>query len=39
MIAFIAYVSIFLPREMLTTNLGRNLLVAFALFWFLWMLE
>ena len=39
MIALMAYVSLFLPRETLTTNLGRNLLVAFALFWFLRMLE
>jgi len=39
MIALMAYVSLFLPREMLTTNLGWNLLVAFALFWFLRMLE
>ena len=39
MIFMMAYVSLFLPREMLTTNLGRHLLVAFAIFWFLRMLE
>lgn len=39
MIFVMGYVSLFLPREMLTTNLGKNLLVAFALFWFLRMLE
>ena len=39
MIFVMSYVSLFLPREMLATNLGRSLLVAFALFWFLRMLE
>ena len=39
MIFVMAYLSLFLPREMLTTSLGKNLLVAFALFWFLRMLE
>ena len=39
MILLMAYVSLFLPREMLTTDLGKNLLVAFAVFWFLRMLE
>jgi len=39
MILVMSYVSLFLPKEMLATNLGRNLLAAFALFWFLRMLE
>ena len=39
MIFMMSYVSLFLPREMLTTSLGRSLLIAFALFWFLRMLE
>lgn len=39
MILVVAYVSLFLPHEMLATKLGRNLLVAFALFWFMRMLE
>lgn len=39
MIFVMAYLSLFLPREMLTTHLGRTLLIAFALFWFLRMLE
>ena len=39
MILLMAYVSLFLPREMLTTDLGKNLLAAFAVFWFLRMLE
>jgi hypothetical protein len=39
MIFVMSYVSLFLPREMLSTNLGKNLLIAFALFWFLRMLE
>lgn len=39
MILLMSYVSLFLPREMLTTRLGQILLVAFALFWFLRMLE
>jgi len=39
MISVMAFVSLFLPREMLTTILGKYLLVAFALFWFLRMLE
>jgi hypothetical protein len=39
MIFLMSYVSLFLPREMLTTNLGKNLLIAFSLFWFLRMLE
>ena len=34
-----AYVSLFLRREMLSTGLGKVLLIAFALFWFLRMLE
>jgi len=34
-----AYVSLFHSREMMTTSLGRTLLTAFALFWFLRMLE
>ena len=34
-----AYVSLFLRREMLYTTLGNVLLIAFALFWFLRMLE
>ena len=39
MIFVMSYVSLFLPKEMLATRLGRNLLVAFSLFWFLRMLE
>jgi hypothetical protein len=39
MILVMSYVSLFLPQEMLTTSLGKSLLVAFALFWFLRMLE
>lgn len=39
MIFMMSYVSLFLPREMLTTDLGKSLLVAFALFWFFRMLE
>lgn len=39
MIFMMAYVSLFLSREMLTTSLGSLLLVAFALFWFFRMLE
>lgn len=39
LIFVMSYVSLFLSREMLTTNLGRNLLFTFALFWFLRMLE
>lgn len=39
MILVMSYVSLFLPQEMLTTDLGKSLLVAFALFWFLRMLE
>jgi hypothetical protein len=39
MIFVMAYLSLFLPKEMLTTSLGKNLLAAFALFWFLRMLE
>lgn len=39
MIFMMAYVSLFLPQEMLTTSLGSLLLVAFALFWFFRMLE
>ena len=39
MIFLMAYVSLFLPHEMLTTSLGDTLLVAFALFWFFRMLE
>lgn len=39
MIFVMSYVSLFLPREMLTTHLGKTLLVAFALFWFFRMLE
>ncbi len=39
LIFVMSYVSLFLSQEMLTTNLGKNLLVAFALFWFLRMLE
>ena len=34
-----AYVSLFLRREMLSTTLCNVLLIAFALFWFLRMLE
>ena len=39
MIFLMAYLSLFLPQEMLTTRLGSILLIAFALFWFLRMLE
>ena len=39
MIFLMAYLSLFLPRELLTTKLGNILLIAFALFWFLRMLE
>ena len=39
MIFVMSCVSLFMPREMLTTNLGKSLLVAFALFWFFSMLE
>ncbi len=39
MFGVMSYVSLFLPKEMLTTNLGRSLLVAFSLFWFLRALE
>lgn len=39
MIFMMAYVSLFLPQEMLTTSLGSLLLIAFALFWFFRMLE
>jgi hypothetical protein len=39
MILVMSYVSLFLSREMLTTNLGQKLMLAFALFWFLRMLE
>ena len=39
MIFVMSYVSLFLPREMLTTNLGKSLLIAFAIFWFFRMLE
>ena len=39
MIFVMAYVSLLLPQEMLTTDLGSMLLIAFALFWFLRMLE
>jgi len=39
MIFVMSCVSLFMPREMLTTNLGKSLLVAFALFWFFRMLE
>jgi hypothetical protein len=39
MIFLMAYVSLLLPNEMLTTSLGSILLIAFALFWFLRMLE
>ncbi len=34
-----AYVSLFLRQAMLSTELGKALLIAFALFWFLRMLE
>ncbi len=34
-----AYVSLFLRQAMLSTELGKTLLIAFALFWFLRMLE
>lgn len=39
MIFVMAYLSLFLQKEMLTTRLGKSLLIAFALFWFLRMLE
>jgi len=39
MIFLMAYVSLFMRREMVTTGLGNTLLIAFALFWFLRMLE
>lgn len=39
MIFVMSYVSLFLPREMLSTDLGKSLLFAFALFWFFRMLE
>lgn len=39
MFGVMSYVSLFLPQEMLATNLGKSLLVAFALFWFLRALE
>ncbi len=39
MIGVMSYVSLMLPNEMLGTSLGRSLLVAFAAFWFLRMLE
>ena len=39
MIFVMAYLSLFLPREMLATHLGKSLLVAFAIFWFFRMLE
>jgi len=39
MFGAMSYVSLMLPDQMLTTSLGKNLLVAFALFWFLRMLE
>ena len=39
MIFMMAYLSLFQPHEMLRTGLGKTLLAAFALFWFLRMLE
>ncbi len=33
------YISLFLRRELLSTELGKTLLIAMALFWFLRMLE
>ncbi len=39
MILLMAYVSLFLPHELLAARLGTTLLIAFALFWFLRMLE
>lgn len=39
LIFVMSYVSLLLPQDMLTTNLGKSLLVAFALFWFFRSLE
>ena len=39
MIFVMAYLSLFQPHEMLGNGLGKTLLAAFALFWFLRMLE
>ena len=39
MFCVMAYVSLFHRQEMLVTHLGRTLLIAFALFWFLRMLQ
>lgn len=39
MIFVMAYLSLFQPHEMLSTVLGKTLLAAIALFWFLRMLE
>lgn len=36
---FMAYVSLFMREPMLSTDLGRALLIAIAMFWFLRMLE